>query len=65
MSNDYISTGKAARRLGIHQDTVRKLFREKVLDGYRITTNVHAGTYRIMIAVQSIEHFVKRQNIEK
>ncbi|GEM_PF-3464426 len=65
MGNEFISTGKAARRLGIHQDTIRKMFRQNKLDGYLITTNAKAGTYRIMISVHSIELLVKGQKIEK
>ncbi len=58
MSKEYITTGKAAKKLGQSEAKIRKLFKSGKLKGYVETTNTRADTKIFMISVESIDRYI-------
>lgn len=54
MANDYISIEEAARRSGLHTNTIARLLRRGVLRGYKAS---HGGRNRWLVSVHSLRHY--------
>jgi hypothetical protein len=57
----YVSTTKAAQRLGICTKTVRALIAVKELDAYPQTTRLAGTVHAWKVAEDSIDGYIRRQ----
>lgn len=55
MANNYISITEAARRFGLHTNTIARLLRRGVLQGYKTTSQ--GGASRWMVSIQSLRSY--------
>ena len=54
MAKDYIPIEEAAQRSGLHSNTIQRLLRRGVLQGYKAT---YQGRSRWMVSVHSLRHY--------
>jgi hypothetical protein len=54
MGADYISIVQAARRCGLHANTIQRLLRQGKLDGYK---EHHSGRFRWWVSVRSLDSY--------
>jgi excisionase family DNA binding protein len=54
VANDYISIEEAARRSGLHTNTIQRLLRKGVLRGYKAASQ---GRSKWMVSIQSLRHY--------
>jgi excisionase family DNA binding protein len=54
MSEDYVSLEEAARRSGLHLNTLRRLLREGVIRGYKAR---HEGRYGWWVSAMSLRQY--------
>lgn len=55
MANNYISITEAAQRFGLHTNTIARLLRRGVLQGYKTTGQ--GGSSRWMVSIQSLRSY--------
>lgn len=55
MGDDYISVEEAARRSGLHENTVRRLLRSGEITGYK-------DSWRWLVSVRSLRHYTNPVN---
>lgn len=54
MDNDYIPLEEAVQRSGLHADTLSRLLREGVIEGYKA---VYQGRRRWLVSVASLRRY--------
>lgn len=54
VANDYIPIEEAARRSGLHTNTIQRLLRKGVLRGYK---GSYQGRSKWMVSIQSLRHY--------
>ncbi len=54
MGGDFISIDEAARRSGLHPNTIQRLLRQGKLEGYK---EHHAGRLRWWVSVRSLDRY--------
>jgi hypothetical protein len=54
VSNDYIPIEEAARRSGLHTNTIQRLLRKGVLRGFKMA---YQGRSRWMVSIHSLRHY--------
>jgi hypothetical protein len=54
MGGDYIPISEAARRSGLHPNTIQRLMRQGKLNGFK---EHHDGQYRWWVSVRSLDHY--------
>ena len=59
VSREYIPIDEAARRSGLHSNTIARLMRRGVLRGFKATCEGHS---RWMVSVQSLQHYTDPVN---
>ena len=55
VANDYISITEAARRFGLHANTIARLLRRGMLQGYKTTSQ--GGASRWLVSVHSLRRY--------
>ena len=59
MGGDYISIQEAARRSGLHPNTIQRLLREGRLSGFKANQDGH---FRWWVSVRSVERYTNPWN---
>lgn len=54
MGNDYLSIREAARRSGLHRNTIQRLLRQGILAGFK---EHHGGQFRWWVSVRSLDQY--------
>lgn len=54
MGNDYLAIEEAAERSGLHLETLKRLLREGVIEGYKA---VSGGRRRWRVSVRSLDRY--------